>query len=218
MNQIVPPGFLFRWSFTAKKIDKLPRATGRLLDLPEECLLPSLGELDQQADFARIKLAWNEKGFGVSVEVTGRKRPLEIPRELTGHPDAVSLWFDTRNTQTIHRATRFCHQFLLHPAGSGLKRAHPSVRAMPVARAREESALPNAELVKIQAGTTDTGYWIDAWFPREVFVGYEPENQTQMGFYYLVHDSELGDQTLSAGREFPFESDPSLWHTVELGK
>lgn len=216
MNQIVPPGFLFRWSFTAKRIDGLPRSAGRLLELPEECLMPSVADLDQQRDFAIVKLAWNDQGFGFSVEVSGRSRRLDTPRDAAEHPDAVSLWFDTRNTQTVHRATRFCHHFILYPAGAGPKRSKPYVRALPVARAREETPLPNVDLVKIESGVLDTGYWIDVWFPKEVFVGFDPENHSQIGFYYLIHDSERGDQTLATGQGFPFESDPSLWQTVEL--
>lgn len=216
MNTTVPPRFLFRWSFAARKIEKLPRGAGRLLDLPEDCLLPSLGELDQTTDFARIKLAWNDAGFAFGVEVSGRHRRVEPSREDSVRPDGIGLWFDTRNTQTVHRATKFCHHFLLSPVGGGARRTEPVVRSLPVARAREETQLPNAELVKIQAEVTKTGYWLDAWFPKEVFAGFEPDTHSQIGFHYLVHDSELGDQTLAVGSEFPFESDPSLWQTVEL--
>lgn len=218
LNQIVPPRFLFRWSFPARNLKKIPKSSGRLLDLPEECLLPSLGELDQQRDFATVKLAWNDDGLGVSVEVSGRShRPQGLANE-NDRPDGVWLWVNTRNTQTVHRATRFCHHFLLLPIGGGPKQADPVVRPALVARAREENPLPDAELVQIQSEVTRTGYWLDAWFPKEVFVGFEPETHGQIGFHYLIHDSELGDQTLAVGAEFPYESDPSLWQTVELNR
>ncbi len=215
MNQIVPPRFLFRWSFNARKVEKIPRSSGRLLDLPDDCQLPSLAELDQSAEFAGVKLAWNPQGFAISIEVSGRsKRPEAAVGEA--RPDGVSLWFDTRNTQAVHRATRFCHHFILRPVGGGPKGDLPIVRALPVARAREETPIPNADLVKIQSEISKSGYWLDAWFPADVFTGFDPATNNRIGFHYLIHDSELGDQTLAVGSEFPFESDPSLWQTVEL--
>jgi hypothetical protein len=216
MNQIVPPRFLFRFSFPAKKIENLPRRSGRLLDLADECLLPSLGELDQKTDFAKVKLAWNDGGIAISVEVSGRTRKPEVPQSENLRMDGIWLWMDTRNTQTVHRATRFSHHFILHPLGAGAKRDEVIVRALPVARAREEKALPNTSLVKTYSEISQTGYLLEAWFPQDVFVGFDPESHGQMGFHYMIHDAELGDQTLAVGNEFPFESDPSLWQTVEL--
>ena len=60
------------------------------------------------------------------------------------------------------------------------------------------------------------GVALDAWFPAEVFTGFDPATNSRIGFHYVVHDTELGDQTLAVGSEFPYESDPSLWQTVEL--
>ncbi len=216
MNQIVPPRFLFRFSFPARKIENVPRRTGRLLDLPDDCLLPSLGELDQATDFAQVKLAWNDGGIGISVEVTGRTRKPQIPKGEQPFVDSIGIWIDTRNTQTVHRATRFSHHFLVSPLGGGAKRDQPGVMALPVARAREEKQLPDTSVVKLWAEIRDTGYLLEAWFPQSVFVGFDPESQGQIGFHYMIRDAELGDQTLAVGQEFPYESDPSLWQTVEL--
>jgi hypothetical protein len=216
MNQVVPPRFLFRWSFSAKRNEAIPSDGLRLLDLSQEFRIPTLGEFDRQTDFANVSLAWNDRGFAFSVTVLGRTRPIECQGKPLELCDGVRLWIDTRNTQTVHRATKFCHHFVLLPAGGGAKKTKPVVRALPVARAREETPLPDVSLVKIQADVTKSGYWIDAWFPAEVFIGFDPSTHPRIGFHYFLHDSELGDQTLAVGREFPFESDPSLWQTVEL--
>lgn len=216
MNQIVPPRFLFRWSFTARKLANLPRSSGRLLDLPDDCLLPSLSELEQRRDFATVKLAWNDGGLALSVEVKGRSERPQFVQGENQLPDGIGLWFDTRNTQTVHRATRFCHHFVLLPLGGGPKHTLPVVKALPVARAREDVALPDAALVRIQSEVSSTGYWVDVWFPAEVFSGFDPGTNDRIGFHYAIHDTELGNQNLAVGSEFPFESDPSLWQTVEL--
>ena len=216
MNQIVPPRFLFRWSFTARKIERLPSRSGRLLDLPDDCTLPAIGELDQHSEFARVKVAWNDQGLAIGLTVSGKTRKPDCVASELLFSDGIRLWIDTRNTQTVHRATKFCHQFVLLPAGGGRKRTEPVVESLAVARAREETALPSVELVQIQAESTTTGYWIDAWFPAEVFTGFDPATSPRLGFHYRVLDTELGEQTLAVGSEFPYESDPSLWPTIEL--
>ena len=59
-------------------------------------------------------------------------------------------------------------------------------------------------------------YLLEAWFPAESLVGYDPDAHRQLGFYVVVRDAELGEQFLTVGREFPFEYDPSLWQMLEL--
>jgi hypothetical protein len=100
--------------------------------------------------------------------------------------------------------------------GGGLRKTDPIVRSLPIARAREDAWLPDSALIRVQSEASRAGYRLDAWFPAEVFVGFDPATNPKLGFHYAVHDSELGDQTLATGREFPYESDPSLWQTIEL--
>ena len=105
---------------------------------------------------------------------------------------------------------------MILPLGGGLKGVHPIVRSVPVARAREETSPANADLVQVQSEVTTIGYRIDVWIPAECIAGFDPVTHPRIGFHYAIFDSELGVQTLAVGREFPFESDPSLWQTVEL--
>ena len=215
MNQIVPSQFLFRWSFAAKRLAKSPSGTGRLLDLPDDYELPSLAELQGGPSFAKVKMGWNEEGIGLSFTIEQKSRP---PKFVAGELllcDRVQIWIDTRNTQNVHRATRFCHCFVLLPL-SDAKRNQPIVRSVLIPRSREDAVLPKAEFVKAQVEVSPTGYRIDAWFPEKTFTGYDPVPNPKIGFHYAVYDNELGEQTLAVGSEFPYESDPSLWQTVEL--
>jgi hypothetical protein len=216
MNQLVTPSFLFRWSFPVVRIDALPHATGRLLDLPEACRLPSVGELDSRRDFADVRLAWNASGFGVSVEVRGRTKKPVCSAAMVERSDGLTVWIDTRNTQGVHRATRFCHQFCLLPLGGGRKSLDPVVVSIPLARAREEVAPPDVSLIQLHSEVTADGYRLEAWLPAAVFIGFDPAASPKLGFHYLVRDLELGDQSLAVGSEFPVASDPSLWQTLEL--
>jgi len=48
--------------------------------------------------------------------------------------------------------------------------------------------------------------------------GYDPSQQTKLGFNYAIVDRELGLQTFANGATMPFDEDPSCWATVELVK
>lgn len=215
MNQLVTPSFLFRWSFPIKLIPSLPHKSGRLLDLPPECRVPSVAELDSQRDFADVRLAWNSHGLAVSVEVRGRTKKLEWSNSSPEMSDGLTIWIDTRNTQGVHRATKYCHQFCLTPMGAGRK-SDPVAVQIPLARSREDSVLADISLIQMQSAVERDGYWLEAWLPAEIFVGFDPATSSRFGFHYELRDRELGTQRLALGPEFPVASDPSLWQTLEL--
>ena len=87
---------------------------------------------------------------------------------------------------------------------------------IPMARAREESLPTDTSQIRIQSEVRSDGYWLDAWLPTEALVGYDPSQHPQLGFHYIIRDSELGEQSLAVGGEFPCASDPSIWPTIEL--
>jgi hypothetical protein len=60
------------------------------------------------------------------------------------------------------------------------------------------------------------GYLMQGFIPATAMTGYDPAEHPRLGFYYAVTDRELGWQTFSLGAEYPFQSDPSLWGTLEL--
>lgn len=216
MNQLVTPSFLFRWSFPVPHLSSLPKRTGRLLDLPESCRLPSVRELDGVRDFADIRVAWNNNGLGIGVTVAGKNKPTHCSAESPFESDGLMVWIDTRNTQGVHRATRYCHQFFLMPLGTGRKKQDPAVVQMALARAREDQTGAEVSGIQLQSEVGSDGYWLDAWLPAAAFTGFDPANFPRLGFHCQVRDLQLGDQSLAVSDEFPVSSDPSLWQTLEL--
>jgi hypothetical protein len=216
MQPVLPPRFLFRFSIPVRRIPKLPLKGGRLLNLPDRCTLPEFGDLDGAPAFAEIRAAWNENGIGFAVEVAGKKHPHIADPAAPLASDGLQIWIDTRNTQSIHRASRFCHHFCLLPAGAGAKSDKPIGIQLPIARAREEQSRTDSAQIPIAAEHRRDGYRLEAWLPAEVLTGYDPQSNPLLGFYYSVRDAELGEQFLSVGHEFPFAHDPSLWSTLEL--
>ena len=55
----------------------------------------------------------------VQVEVRGKEQPPQGHEARPRASDGVTLWVDTRDARTSHRATRYCHQFHLLPTGGG---------------------------------------------------------------------------------------------------
>ena len=119
---LLPQTFWFRLAIPCPRVDGLPRARGRLLDLPTSSALPDTGALAGNPSWADVRAAWNPSGLAVAVEVTGKSGPITRDPIGTSAGEGVTLWIDTRDTRTIHRATRFCHRFTftLRPSREGL--------------------------------------------------------------------------------------------------
>ncbi len=213
---VVPHRFLFRYQIAVPRVDQLPGRGGSPLKLPAHCKLPNFDDLDSERPFAELRAAWNPKGIAFSAQVTGKKMPFACDRREPTESDGLQIWIDTRPTQAIHRASRFCHHFCFLPAGDGRGGKEPTVVQIPIALAREDA--PTAKPTDLKACRTDTsdGYVLDAWIAAEALQGYDPESNPKLGFYYALRDAELGEQFLSVGRELPFAHDPSLWATLDL--
>lgn len=222
MTEVVPHPFLFRFSFPVQRCDGLPKRGKRLLDLSTDFALPDLSELRGVRPIGEIRAAWNDDGLGFSVLVRGKKHPPTAEDRSPTMPDGVQFWIDTRNTQSIHRASRYCHHFCFAPTGGGRDGEQPFGVQLPIAQAREATPIATKGSLLVNSEILSDGYRLDAWLKREQLQGFDPAadreagTPTKLGFFYEIRDSELGDQTLTVDASFPFAHDPSLWSTLEL--
>jgi hypothetical protein len=216
VSSLLPHRFLFRYCLPVRYDRKLPRSGKKLLDLAPEFALAEFSALDAVTPFGELRVAWNERGLGLAVGVKGKNRPPECPVQAPEAGDGLRLFIDTRNTQSIHRASRYCQQFCLFPTRGGPTGSAPWAVQVPILRAREEAPRANVSDIRLAAAVSKTGYVLEAWLPAGVLYGYDPEAQPRLGFYYALRDAELGEQFLTVGPEFPFAIDPSLWSTLEL--
>lgn len=214
---VLPHRFLFRVAYPCSYVKEMPREEDdRLLDLPESCRIESFAAMDEKQDFADVRLAWNEFGLALQVEVKGKQ---QLPQGDASRPrgsDGVTVWIDTRDARTSHRASRFCHQFHLLPTGGGPDADEPVLAQTKIHRALQDAALCNPAEVPFRSTRKRSGYVLEAFFPQAVLSGFDPEQNRRLGFYYDVRDAELGNQMLSVGADFPFWEDPSLWCVLEL--
>jgi hypothetical protein len=214
---LVPHRFLLRVAHPCLYVKEMPaREDVRLLDLSADHRVDNFAAIDGQKNYADVCIAWNEQGIGLQVEVRGKQ---QLPVGVLDRPrasDGVTFWLDTRDARASHRASRTCHQFHFIATGAGPENDEPYFAQTKINRALEDAplALPNSVLFKVQ--TKKSGYVLEAFMPTSVLNGYDPDEHRRLGFFYAVHDDELGDQLLTASAEFPFWEDPSLWSVLEL--
>ncbi len=149
---LLPHRFLFRVAHPCRYVKGIPSEEGdSLLDLPEACRLDNFAAMDDKQNFADVRLAWNEAGIALQVEVSGKQNvPLgDASRPRTS--DGVTLWLDTRDARSGHRATRYCHQFHFLPAGGGSERDEPVVVQAKIHRALQDAPLSPVESIPFRS-------------------------------------------------------------------
>jgi hypothetical protein len=214
---LIPARFLFHIAYPCRYVKDIPRTKqDRLLELSDACRIDNFGGMDEVRVFADVRLAWNELGVGFQVEVRGKDQDLKGDASRPRGSDGVTLWLDTRDARSSHRASRYCHQFHFLPTGGGPERDQPWFGQTTIHRALQDAPLAAAAEVPFQSARLRSGYVIEAFLPATALTGFDPEQNRRLGFYYAVHDAELGEQVLSVGAEFPYWEDPSLWSVLEL--
>jgi hypothetical protein len=215
-NSLLPPRFLFRFAIPLGYDRALK--SGAKINLDESYRLWRPGELDGEPPIADVRLAWNEQGIGLWVRVEGKRQPVWCRDTRLDDSDGVQLWIDTRDTHNVHRASRYCHRFVFLPSGGGRTADQPVADQLTIHRARENAKPIRPDVLTVRHEKRVDGYVLSGFIPAEALTGFDAAEQPRLGFNYAVQDRELGLATLSVGRPFPYQEDPSLWHTLELVK
>jgi hypothetical protein len=213
---LVPNRFLFRVTHPCLYIPDLPRESEDLLDLPETCRIDNHAGMDDLHNFADARLAWNDGGLALQVQVSGKEKPPAGDSARPRHSDGVTLWLDTRDARTSHRASQYCHQFHFLPTGGGPDKDEPAFVQTKINRAARDAAFAPAGSVDFRCVNRGSGYRIEAFIHAVALTGWEPEQNPRAGFFFAVHDQELGTQTSGPGTDFPYTEDPTLWAALEL--
>jgi hypothetical protein len=215
-NQIVPPSFLFQFSIGVPQVDSIPRAKGRLLQLDDASRVFVPGSLNQTAAPFDLKMAWNSEGVGIEIEVRGKKMPPAGRRRDLKTSDFVTLFLDTRHTANVHRATEFCSSLIALPCDEDADEK-ATVMFGEIAQQRTVKRDQNSRACRVQTTAKSDGYILELWIPGITLTGFdEAPGIGRIGFYCVVHDTELGEMPLSIGGDFPVAFDPSTWLQLEL--
>src|SRR5262249_53356581 len=156
---LVPSPFLFRVAYQCRYVRGIPREDGeRLLDLSAAYRIDNFADMQERGNFAELRLAWNE--FGVAVQAE-RKREEQEPQcnaQRLKSSDGLTLWIDTRDARTSHRASRYCHQFHFLPCGGGQEGDEPVVGQTKINRALQDAPFCNPNEVPFRCQRIKKGY------------------------------------------------------------
>jgi len=213
-DTLLPKRFLFRFSLPCRYREPLWTDAGTALD--ETYRLVSFAELEGLATPADVRLGWSESGIAVSVRVDGKKRPPWCRAGRSEDSDGLQLWIDTRDVHNVHRASRFCHRFVFLPGGDGKRFEKPVAEPLAIPRTKDVPNPVRSGQLRVRSEKRVDGYLLDAFIAAEALTGFDPHDHPRLGFTYAFIDRELGEQTLSTGSPMPYQSDPSLWATLEL--
>jgi len=187
-----------------------------LLDLSSEFTIASLCGLDGQEEFAELRICWNAQGLGFQASITGKKQPPEGDNTRPRSSDGITIWIDTRDSRSSHRATRYCHQFHFLASGAGPDREDPCFVQSKIHRALQDAPFCNPSEIMFRCTNEPSGCFMEAFLPSQALAGYDSEECPRLGICIQVHDRELGDQIYDSTLDFPFSEDPSLWSQLIL--
>lgn len=171
-----------------------------------------------QAGPLDTRIAWSEEGLTIQFTLTGKTRRPYCRLNDLEHSDAIEVFVDTRNTKTVHRATRYCHRFLLLPTGTGPSEKDPYGSMLKINMARGEPPTFGAYQPQVESKIMANGYQLTCHLSRKYLEGWAPSEQPEIGLYFQLRDSELGHIHFAYDRQLPVGEDPSLWPTAFLAK
>ena len=102
--------------------------------------------------------------------------------------DGVTVWLDTRDARTSHRASRYCHQFHFLPTGGGPQHDEPAFAQVKIHRALHDAPLAPGGAVPFRCTQQKSGYVLEAFLPAAVLNGFDPEQNPRLGFWYVVRE------------------------------
>ncbi|MEY2725253.1 MAG: hypothetical protein RLZZ458_1120 [Planctomycetota bacterium] len=216
MPTLFPASLMFDYQFELPRVDEMPRSRGRLLGLQNVPDLFVPARLNNKSAPVSVKAGWNERGLGVLLQVRGKKHAPAGRWKDPKNSDWIHLFVDTRHTAGVQRATEFCTSVAVMPVDED---ADGSVtvkftevmgqKPVPVDRSQEPARTAVTEV--------SGGYDLELWLPGAYFRGFEGVLESGLlAFYFVVHDSELGEIPLSVGGDFPVSYNPSMWLVLML--
>ncbi len=217
MSPVVPASFLFQYSLAIPYIGQLPgKKKGSGLHLPDSAKVFVPGLLDRPQGTFHLKMGWNEKGLAIEIKVQGKKMPVLGRSDSLQTSDYVQLMIDTRHTASVHRATAWCSSLVVLPVDESSGRK-PKAMIRDIAQQRDVRSSQDASECQLFCDAGKDGYQLEVWIPSALLFGFQEAPEIgRIGFYCVVHDSELGELPLSVGGDFPVTFDPATWLSLEL--
>ncbi len=216
MQSLVPNRFLFRFEVPIRRAPKGLPVHGDVESWGDGYVLPPLCAIDGQTPFGEVYAAWNEGGLYVGCRIEGKRRPLRCNPADFRKSDCLRLMTDMRDTRDIRRASRFCQHFFFMPTGGGARGREACAGAAKIARATQDAPPVSSGDIPVASRVSTSEYSLTAHLPAHVLAGFDPAENPRIGFYYMLEDTERGQQALTIGDDLNWWIDPSTWATATL--
>jgi len=215
MDLKIPARAFFSFGIPCPYRGDPPVIDGLLGEWGDASRVPDLAAIDGTDPFADVYTAWGEAGLYLAIRVRGAPGlAVQTARPLRG--DGLQVWLDTRDVRDAHRASRYCHHFYFLPVGGGRAGKSPVAGQVRIRRARGQARMCRPEEIAAASRVSRRGYGMEIHIPGESLTGFDPAENSLLGFSYLLKDRKLGRQYLGADESLPLAYDPSLWTTLEL--
>ncbi len=222
LNELLgDPAWLFDLGFPIQQFRGRVANPERLeWQLGDECTIPALSSLSGGKRFAEMMIAWHGDGlfFHARLRAPAGKEAAFAANSLSARTQLCSVYIDTRWSPGVHRATSFCHRFdflLNRPTSAqSVVRGHGELN--PIQRARAAPATVHPNDIAVATYFHALGYDIKAYLKGDTLTGFSPEEFQEIGIFYTINDSVLGNQIMARTLQSPYFEDPSVWCRGQL--
>ncbi len=218
MRSVLPSLYFFDFSFPSPKLKSPIKIDGKLGEWSKLNLSPDLMHMEDYRPFANVYFGWDDDSLYIGLDVNGKIFPVEVDTRSFWQKDSMEVWIDTRNDKTQRRYTEHCHHFFFIPKGRKGKPKLATACDWKEPGAAISDTILNHPDIEIASAIRRNGYSLEARIPKSVIPTYNPVNHPVIGFNYHINDSDGRSQWWSCGQDFPRQSDPSTWGSVELIK
>jgi hypothetical protein len=178
--------------------------------LNKKYLLNSFSYLLDEEEFAKVYMAWSEKGlfFIFDVKSAFIKTTSDYKKS-----DNVEIFVDTRSLKTKGYITKFCHHFVFFPQEiKGLKGIEVTRFALD-----DMHKLCEPKTLFVESIIKPKSYMLTIEIPSFCLVGFNPLQINYLSFAYRINRYEKPPQNFSISPlEHKIEKSPHLWPKVNL--
>lgn len=223
MTTLPPPSAHFRFAYGVPHGEpSTSSSTGEPFLQPETpAAIVPLKQLDGSGHPLELEVCWNLAGLSLCVPIPlATAQPAAAGRAANSRKFAwtLRLWIDTRCTQSVHRATKYCHLFSIKESPEVDTKGQMLVELLKIEQSRETPPLKGIDGIRAKwiPNPEAADRKLALWIPADCMYGFAPADSPQLGFHAALSldDGEL--RLLALNQEFPAGSDPSLWQVLNL--
>jgi hypothetical protein len=216
MKSVIPNTYFFEFTFRAPKRVSLIQIDGNLDDWSALNLVPDLMHLRGANPFAQVYFSWDDDNIYIGLNVTGKKKPVDVDTARFWRKDCLEVWFDLRNDKTRRRYSEHCHHFFFLPKGRKENNEIATAGECREPGSTIQETIFDYKEIEVASIIGKQEYSLESRIPRSVILTYNPIDHPIIGFNYHLNDVDRRAQWWSCGPDFPRHIDPGTWGSVEL--